>query len=64
MEVDNQVAASAETRAPNLHRARQSLSESADGRVATVAARLEKKQMTNKNHKNQLGTDRPSHGRP
>src|SRR5271154_4402945 len=35
-EVDKQVAAPAETRTPNLHRAKQkSLIESADGRVAT-----------------------------
>ena len=34
-EVDNQVAAPAETRTPNLHRAKKSLLESADGRVAT-----------------------------
>jgi hypothetical protein len=41
-EVDKQVAAPAETRTPNWHRAKQSLIESADGRVATVAARPEK----------------------
>jgi len=41
-EVDNQVAAPAETRTPNWHRAKQSLIESADGRVATVVARREK----------------------
>jgi hypothetical protein len=35
-EVDNQVAASAATRTPNLHRAKKSLIESADGRVATA----------------------------
>jgi hypothetical protein len=34
-EVDKQVAAPAETRTPSLHRARQSLTKSADGRVAT-----------------------------
>jgi hypothetical protein len=35
-EVDKQVAAPAETRTPNLHRAKQkSLTKSADGRVAT-----------------------------
>ena len=35
-EVENQVAAPAATRTPNLHRAKQeSLIESADGRVAT-----------------------------
>ena len=38
-EVDNQVAAPAETRTPNLHRAKQkSLTKSADGRVATGLA--------------------------
>jgi len=37
-EVENQVAAPAETRTPNLHRAKQNRSsKSADGRVATVA---------------------------
>src|SRR5205807_1766789 len=36
-EVDNQVAAPAETRIPNLHRAKRPLIKSADGRVATVA---------------------------
>jgi len=34
--VENQVAAPAETRTPNLHRANKSLIESADGRVATA----------------------------
>jgi hypothetical protein len=38
-EVDNQVAAPAETRTPNWHRAKKSLIESADGRVATAATR-------------------------
>jgi len=38
-EVENQVAAPAETRTPNLHRAKETLIESADGRVATVVAR-------------------------
>ena len=39
--VDNQVAAPAETRTPNLHRAKQNRSsKSADGRVATGPARL------------------------
>jgi hypothetical protein len=35
-EVENQVAAPAETRTPNLHRAKEMLIESAVGRVATV----------------------------
>jgi hypothetical protein len=39
-EVDNQVAASAETRTPNWHRARVAQQKSADGRMATEAARL------------------------
>jgi hypothetical protein len=39
-EVDNQVAAPAETRIPNLRRAKQNRStKSADGRVPTVAIR-------------------------
>jgi hypothetical protein len=41
-EVENQVAAPAETRTPNLHRANETLIESADGRVATVVARKNK----------------------
>jgi hypothetical protein len=48
-EVDKQVAAPAETRTPNLHRANQKRSsKSADGRVATVATRLETNSVTNK----------------
>ena len=39
VEVENQVAAPAETRTPNLHRAMETLIKSADGRVATVIAR-------------------------
>ena len=47
-EVDKQVAAPAETRTPNLHRANQSRSlKSADGRVATVATRRERNSVTN-----------------
>jgi len=38
--VDKQVAAPAETRTPNLHRAKNRSHKSADGRVATVATRL------------------------
>ncbi len=38
--VDKQVAALAETRTPNLHRAKNRSHKSADGRVATVATRL------------------------
>jgi hypothetical protein len=57
------VAAPAETRTPNLHRATRSLIESADGRVATVATRLEKKACPTKKQKSRLDSDRPSHGR-
>ena len=48
-EVDNQVAAPAETRTPNLHRANKSLTKSADGRVATglVGARSMNRAKTN-----------------
>jgi hypothetical protein len=49
-EVDKQVAAPAETRTPNLHRATKSLTESADGRVATAGGSAEEKQVTNQNH--------------
>jgi hypothetical protein len=38
---DKQMAAPAEPRTPNLHRAKQSLLESADGSMATVATRRE-----------------------
>ena len=41
-EVENQVAAPAETRTPNLHRAKATLIESADGRVATVVVARKK----------------------
>jgi hypothetical protein len=57
------VAAAAETRTPNLHPATRSLIESADGRVATVATRLEKKSCPTKKQKSRLHSDRPSHGR-
>src|SRR6266849_1596588 len=53
-EVDNQVAAPAETRTPNLHRANKSLIESADGRVATVATRREKKLVQRKDKRTHL----------
>jgi len=41
-EVENQVAAPAETRTPTLHRAKETLIESADGRVATVVVARQK----------------------
>jgi hypothetical protein len=48
-EVDNQVAAPAETRTPNLHLAKQNRSsKSADGRVATVATTRREKTLSNK----------------
>src|SRR5271170_6734835 len=40
--VENQVAAPAETRTPNLHRAKETLLESADGRVAAVVVARKK----------------------
>jgi hypothetical protein len=63
-EVDYQVAAPAVTRTPNWHRATNSLNESADGRVATVATLRQERSfcpMTNKS--NLLDSDRPFHGR-
>jgi hypothetical protein len=56
-EVENQVAAPAETRTPNWHRAKQkSLIESADGRVATGLVWARKKR---KKRKNQIPGDCP-----
>lgn len=43
--VANQVAAPAELRTPNLHRAQRPLLESADGSMATVATRRTEKQL-------------------
>jgi hypothetical protein len=45
-EVDYQVAAPAEMRTPNLHRAKIAQQKSADGRMATEAARLKRKNPT------------------
>ena len=56
------MAAPAETRTPNLHRAKKSLIESADGRMASVATRRGKI-LSNKKGKELLDSDRPSHGR-
>jgi hypothetical protein len=50
-QVDNQMAAPAATRTPNLHRAKHSLNKSADGSMASVATRLGIEVMTNTNHK-------------
>src|SRR6266852_6041663 len=61
--VDYQVAAPAELRTPNLHRAKIAQPKSADGRMATEAAWLEDKELTGRKKKNRLDTHRPSHGR-
>ena len=51
-EVDNQVAAPAEMRTPNLHRAKtKSLTKSADGRVATVPLGGKRKTLSNEKTK-------------
>jgi len=44
VKVDYQVAAPFELRTPNLHRAKNRSIKSADGRIATEAARLERKE--------------------
>jgi hypothetical protein len=44
-QVANQMAAPAELRTPNMHRAKPSLLESADGSMATVAAGAKKKRL-------------------
>jgi hypothetical protein len=59
--VDSQVAAPAETRTPNWHRANNRSSTSADGRMAAEADRL-KRQKTRRKKKNQVDTNPPSHG--
>jgi hypothetical protein len=51
-EVENQVAAPAETRTPNMHRANESLLESADGSMATAATRRENKTLFNEASEN------------
>src|SRR6266852_4180643 len=62
--VDYQVAAPAETGTPNLHRAKIAQQQSADGRMATEAARRELKGLTGRRKKkNRLDSHRPSHGR-
>ena len=48
---DKQMAAPAEPRTPNLHRAKRSLFESADGSMATVATRREKNPLSQKKNK-------------
>jgi len=51
-EVENQVAAPAETRTPNWHRANKNRSlKSEDGRVATVAIRRERKNLVQRKNK-------------
>jgi hypothetical protein len=47
-QVANQMAAPAETRTPNMHRANESLLESADGSMATAATRREIKTCSTK----------------
>src|SRR6266478_3591303 len=62
--VDYQVAAPAKTGTPNLHRAKIAKQQSADGRMATDAARRELKGLTGRRKKkNRLDSHRPSHGR-
>src|SRR5439155_2462175 len=51
LQVDKQVAASAETRTPNLHRAKNRSSKSADGRVADSGSSAGKKTLSNEKTK-------------
>jgi hypothetical protein len=53
-EVDYQVAAPAEMRTPTLHRARNRSTKSADGRMATEAARLKRKELQEGKRKTDL----------
>src|SRR5215470_1951810 len=50
-QVDNQVAAPAEPRTPNLHRAKRSLLESANGSMATAAAIGQENNLVEQNEK-------------
>jgi len=51
LQVDKQVAAPAETRTPNLHRAKNRSSKSADGRVADSGSSAGKKPLSNEKTK-------------
>jgi hypothetical protein len=46
-----------------MHRAKIAQPKSADGRMATEAARLEQYKVTGRKRKNKLDSHRPSHGR-
>ena len=61
-EADSQVAAPAEMRTPNWHRATIAQPKSADGRMATEAARLKGEKAPGRKKQNHLDTNRPSHG--
>jgi hypothetical protein len=54
-EVVNQVAAPAETRTPNMHRANESLPESANGSMPTWLTRLEKNRLEQRTHLTSTG---------
>jgi hypothetical protein len=62
IEADNQVAAPAETRTPNLHRANKSLIKEGGWQGGDSGGSARGKKVT-KTKKNQLDADRPSHGR-
>jgi hypothetical protein len=51
-EVDSQVAAPTETRTPNWHRAKIRSQKSADGRMATGAAWLNRNRLTERRKRN------------
>jgi hypothetical protein len=62
-EVDNQVAAPAETRTPNLHRANK-IAHQECGWKGGDSRRLGREEtLANEKQKNPLDSDRPSHGR-
>src|SRR5882762_7337954 len=62
-EVDSQVAAPAEMRTPNWHRANHRSQKSADGRRRQRRPGSNEKNPLGKKKKNRLDTNRPSHGR-
>src|SRR5260370_40939617 len=63
-EVDNQVAAPAETRTPNLHRAKESLIEECGWKGGASGDSAGEKPCPTKKQTDPLDSDRPSHGRP
>ena len=61
--VDSQVAAPAEMRTPNLHRAKQSLTKECGWKDGDRGGPAQTQKPPGRKKKNRLDTNRPSHGR-